>query len=154
MFLSKLMNVAVVLCVIATVPVSRGLLRQPQAAASQKAQAAATNHGREKQNAAEKPATTTDIGHETKPAAEQPKAVTTPKEGRIFFVRQKGVGQAGFAMVNPDGTEETSLKGTGFHAVSPDGKAVAYGVPVQEENSDKYEVGVFFNFPPVSQKRA
>src|SRR5439155_4953188 len=64
----------------------------------------------------------------------QPKTVTTPKEGRIFFVRQKGVGEASFAMVNPDGKGETSLNGAGFHAVSPDGKYVAYGGPVNDQS--------------------
>ena len=71
----------------------------------------------------------------------QPKTAGTSKGGRIFFVRQKVVGQEGFAMVNPDGKEETSLKGAGFfHAVSPDGKKVAYGVPVQGEEDSSNEV--------------
>src|SRR5207253_683600 len=65
------------------------------------------------------------------------KAVITPKEGRIFFVRQKGVGDADFAMVNPDGKGETSLKGAGFHAVSPDGKYVAYGGPVNDQSKEE-----------------
>src|SRR5262249_15308737 len=70
----------------------------------------------------------------------QAKTVSTPKDGRIFFVRQKGVGQAAFAMGNPDNKEETALQEAGFHAVSPDGQKVAYGVAVHEENSDKDEV--------------
>jgi Tol biopolymer transport system component len=37
-------------------------------------------------------------------------------------------------MVNPDGKGETSLNGAGFHAVSPDGKNVAYGGPVDDQS--------------------
>jgi RNA polymerase sigma factor (sigma-70 family) len=73
-------------------------------------------------------------------SGKQSKTVGRPKEGRIFFVRVKGAGQAALAMVNPDGKEEASLTEAGFHAVAPDGRQVAYAGGVSEDSSNKLEV--------------
>ena len=71
-------------------------------------------------------------------------------EGRIFFLRVEGIGEASLARVSPDGKEDTSQtknlkpeQQPGFLAVSPDARQIAYGVRVPEENSEnptKYEV--------------
>jgi WD40-like Beta Propeller Repeat len=116
MLVSKLKIATATLLVFAALLGGAGLIYQTQAADPQKA--------------AKKQAAATQGDQNDK----QPKTVTTPKEGRIFFVRQKGVGEASFAMVNPDGKGETSLNGAGFHAVSPDGKYVAYGGPVNDQS--------------------
>jgi RNA polymerase sigma factor (sigma-70 family) len=117
MLVSKLHIATATLLVFAALLGGAGLIYQTQAAGPQKA--------------AKKQAAATQGDKNDK----QPKTVTTPKEGRIFFVRQKGVGVRNFAMVNPDGKGETSLEdGASFHAVSPDGRNVAYGGPVDEQS--------------------
>jgi RNA polymerase sigma factor (sigma-70 family) len=116
MLVSKLNIAAATLLVFAALLGGAGFLYQTQAGDPQKA--------------AKKQAAATQGDKNDK----QPKTVTTPKEGRIFFVRQKGVGDARFAVVSPDGKGETSLNAAGFQAVSPDGKYVAYGGPVNDQS--------------------